>query len=149
MSIDESQVADLIERRKAAEKVVQGMADGPIKEKAFEVAFQHLLIASSQPVTTKRRRAKTSRKHEGESSATARAKRLSGPRRQLTALLEDGFFDDWKALPNIVQELRVRGHSHKQEELSTPLQRMTRAKILRRELGQGERGRQMYFYRKL
>jgi hypothetical protein len=147
MNIDESQVADLIARRKAAERVVEEMADGPIKERAFEVAFQYLLAAPSEPVTARRRGAKTKRKGTSEAAPTARAKRSTGPRRHLNDLMDEGFFNDWKGLPDIVQELRLRGHSYKQEELSKPLQRMTQAKILRRQSKEREGARPIYVYR--
>jgi len=148
MSMDESQLADLIARRKAAEKVVEGMPDGAIKEKAFEVAFQHLLAGSAQSVSTARRRAKTARKPRAQPSPATRRKAASGPQAQLAGLVQDGFFDDWKGLPDIVQSLRVTGHSYEQEDLSKPLLRMTRAKILRREPRERDRGRTIYVYRR-
>lgn len=147
MSIDESQIAEFIARRKAAEKVVEGMPDGPIKEKAFEVAFRDLLAGSGQSMSAGRR-PKTGRKPRAGSPARTRRKTPSGPQARLAALVEDGFFDDWKGLPDIVQALRVKGHSYEQEDLGKPLLRMTRADILRREPRQRERGRTIYVYRR-
>jgi hypothetical protein len=148
MTVDESHVADLIARRKTAEKVVEGMPDGVIKEKAFELAFQHLLAADGRSVSTRPRRAKTTRKTGRESSPAPRRKGASGPRRHLTALVQQGFFDEWKGLPDIVQGLQARGHSYRQEDLSKPLQRMTQAGTLRRQQKDRERGRTIWVYRR-
>jgi hypothetical protein len=147
MNIDESQMADLIARRKAAERAVEGMPDGPIKEKAFEVAFQHLLTDTKQPVTSRRRRTKTSRKPSGDSPVTQRPRRTSGPQGHLAELVGGGFFDDPKGLPDIVEELRARGHLYKQEDLAKPMLRMTRAGVLRREPRERDRGRRIWVYR--
>ena len=54
MDIDEAEVKDLIAMREAAEEVVKGMPNGPMKVKAFEMAFQSLQAGDSKPAASQR-----------------------------------------------------------------------------------------------
>ncbi len=149
MDIDEVEVKDLIPAREAAEKVVEGMPDGPMKVKAFEMAFQSLQAPDRQPAARKRRpRGKAAQTATGEQAAPKPRRKASGPHGHVRELIEEGFFRDWKHIPEIQQQLRVRGHHYEQEQLSKPLIRLTRARVLRREGRQREGKRDIWVYRK-
>ncbi len=140
MNINEAQLKDLVDKREAAERAVQGMPDGPLKEKAFEMIFQRLLDAEMRPVVKKTTAKKGTRRKEpqgqsaSEKQTAKKSPAKSGPQAHLKELLGDGFFRDAKAIADIVSELRIRGHTYKQTGLSLTLTRMTRAKLLRRKL---------------
>lgn len=154
MTIDDSEVQDLIARRQAAERVVEGMPEGTIKEKAFEIVFQRLVTAESQPRAKKRSRRRTRSARASttdQPAAQPEAKtprRSTGPYAQVTELAQDGFFDEWKNLPEIQEQLRARGHNYKQSELSPVLLSLTQAKTLQRERRPREGGRDIWVYRK-
>jgi len=147
MSMSESEIQDLVAMRQVAEKAVEG-ADPALKEKAFEVMLQHLLSGASQPVARKRsRRNKTARPKASEYPEAKKPKKASGPKGLITALVEEGFLDDWRTLPDIQQQLRVRGHKYKQPALSPAVLSLTQADILRRE-ARVEGKREIWVYRK-
>jgi hypothetical protein len=151
MGVDEGLLADLVARRRMAEQAVEDMPEGPRKERAFEIAFRTLVESVPTKGTRMKTRKSTKRKPTRarvEERVARRPRPGAGPRRQLTALVEEGFFDEWKGLPDIVQGLQARGHSYRQENLSKPLQRMTQADTLRRQRRQRERGRTIWVYRR-
>jgi hypothetical protein len=149
MSIDDDEVQDLIGKREAAERVVEGMQDGPRKEKAFEMVFQRLLDSHAQPEAPRRRRrgkqAQARPSAPLASTAAPRSRRAS-PRAHLDELLNEGFFDSRRRLPEIAEKLRTRGHIYRQESLSPHLLKMTRDKVLRREQEAREDRRAMWVY---
>jgi len=151
MSTDDQHVHDLIAKREAAERVVEGMPEGPRKEKAFEMAFQRLLDSHAEPQAPRRRR--RGKQAQARVSAplapTAAPKsRRASAREHLDQLVEDGFFDTRRSLPEIAKELQKRGHIYNQSALSPRVLDMTRDKILRRDKEQGEDGRKMWFYKR-
>ena len=151
MNIDGSHIENLIAKRKAAEKAVEGMPDGPMKEKAFEIVLSRLLDEVGQPTTTSRQtRGKQARKRASDTSgATAPAKaRGGGARLLLDELVDDGFFNTERSLPEIADALRNRGHIYKQSGLSPHLIRMTRDRVLQRDKAEREGQKKMYFYRR-
>ncbi len=148
MDIDEGQVVDLIAMREAAEKVVEGMPDGPMKVKAFEMAFQSLQTGGPKPVASKRsRRSKAARPKAGEQPEEKKPRKSSGPKGLITELVAEGFFSEWRTLPDIQKQLVVRGHIYKQEQLSPRLLELTKAKVLRRER-KPEGKKEIWAYRK-
>ena len=137
MAIDEDRIRDLIAKRQAAEKAVEG-ADPATKEKAFEVVLQHLLAADAQPVGKKRTRHRKTPPTESEKKRSGkRTRRQSASSVQTKSLVGGGFFNKWRTLPEVRKELRARGHSYEQSELSPILLAMTRDEILRREVKPG------------
>jgi hypothetical protein len=149
MTIDDKHVDDLIAKREAAERVVEGMPEGPRKDKSFEVVLQHLLAGDTRRVAGRRRsRGRTAQATKARSQAAQRPRRASGPKGLVTELAEEGFFDTTKLLTDVQAELRRRGHSFKQTDLSPTLNRLTKAKILGREQAEGEGGRQIWAYRR-
>src|SRR5439155_26117376 len=141
MTSDEPEIARLIAARQSAERIVEGMDEGPRKDKAFEMAFARLMggevpdVISRKtiaPAPNKMSRKQPTRRNGAE--ASSRPRRAASPRSRLTALADEGFFDEARGLPDIVTRLRADGHTYKQAELSKPLQRLTQEHVLRREL---------------
>jgi hypothetical protein len=151
MTIDDKSLQDLIAAREAAERAVEGMAEGARKDKAFEMVFQRLLDGRTRlPSAKRRRRAKQTKARTSEpspSSPAPRSRRASA-RQHLDELVGDGFFDSRRSLPEIAEELHKRGHIYDQPALSPRMLDMTRDKILRRDKEQAEDGRKMWFYRR-
>jgi hypothetical protein len=151
MSTDDEHVHDLIAKREAAERAVEGMPEGPRKEKAFEMVFQRLLDGHTQPRAPRRRgrgkqvKARTS---EAAVSTAAPKSRKASPREHLNQLVENRFFDSGRSLPEIAEELRKRGHIYGQSALSPHVLAMTRDSILRRDKDQRDDGREMWFYKR-
>lgn len=144
---DNSQLESLIAKRQAAEKAVEDAAPD-LKEKAFEVMLQHLLSGERQPLANTRRRKKTSQPKSGMSLKVKKSRKPSGPQGLITELVKDGFYDEWRSLPDILERLRVGGHIYKQSSLSTPLRRLTQAKVLRRKERERDGGRKIWMYQK-
>lgn len=149
MTVDDKDVQDLIAMRETAERVVEKMPEGPRKEKAFEIILQRLLDGHIQPRTPKRRRRGKqvkARATEASVSTAVPKSRKASPRAYLDELLNEGFFDSRRRLPEIAEKLRTGGHIYKQESLSPYLLKMTRDKVLRREQEAQEGGRAMWVY---
>ena len=151
MSIDEDEIRELAAKRQAAERAVEGVAPA-LKEKAFEVLFRHLLETGGQSAGKAPRSPTRAKSELGAKSATKPAakktKKVSGPKGLITELVNDGFFDEWRSLPDIVERLRVGGHIYKQTGLSTPLRRLTQDKVLRRRERERDGGRKIWMYEK-
>ena len=148
MSIDDTQIKELVARRKAAEKVVAGMPDGPMKVKAFVMAFQDLQAPATAGRRKRSRRAPRGPAAKSEQAAAKRRKASTGPQGHLRELVEERYFASPRSLPDIVQQLRVAGHVYKQQDLSTPLRRLTQGKVLRRKQVEREDGRKIWTYEK-
>jgi len=148
---EEMDIDALLSARQKAERVVEGMPDGPMKEKAFEMVLSRLLNEVDQPTAPKRRRRGTqARKRTSDPpapTAPARSKR-AGPRALLDELLNEGFFDTEQNLPETAAALENRGHIYKQEALSPHLLQMTRDKVLQRDRHQRDGEKEMWFYKR-
>lgn len=144
-----SSIEEMVARRKRAEHVVEDMPEGPLREKAFEVTFQHLLtVDAPQPAKGVHRRAAPRAKREKNAPKRPAKKKAAGPQSQLQDLVEEGFFDMPQGLPDIVQHLRVEGYTYTQVELGTPLRRLTTAKLLKRSQESRQDGRPIYMYQR-
>ena len=151
MSVDDNRVQDLIAIREAAGRAVEGMPEGPRKEKAFEMVLQSLLDGHTQrPAPKHRRRGKQTKVRTSEAPAPVAApkSRRTSPREHLSQLVADKFFDNGRSLPEIAAELRKRGHIYTQSALSPHVLAMTRDNILRRDKDQRDDGREMWFYKR-
>lgn len=151
MGADEGLLGDLVARRRMAEQAVEEMPEGPRKERAFEIVLQHLLHAASieGPVVKSRKDAKRKPATAGVKEQVARrARPRAGPQTHVRQLVQDGYLDEPRTLPEMVQELRVRGHLYDQPHLSAPLLRLTRSGLLRRIPEKDEKGREVYIYQK-
>ena len=151
---DETELENLIAMRQKAEKAVDGMPEGAIKEKAFEVAFRYLLDGYSPSAKGDKgiRRKKGSASRRASTAAQAEARRRpskkGGPMAIVTELIEDGFFDEQRCLSDIQSELEKRSHHFKLTDLSPAMGRLTRGKKLRREREKQDTGRSIWFYKR-
>jgi hypothetical protein len=113
---------DLVAARKRAEAAIADMADGALKEKAFEVILSSLLAA--EPRQSKATAA--GRLEESHGSP------LSSLKDRINLLAEEGFFTEPKSLSEIQAKLAEHGWHYPQTSLSTPLIRLVRQRRLRR-----------------
>jgi len=111
---------ELISARKKAEQAVAGMADGPLKLKAFEGILGSLVSGASSTVPTTRKTA-----HPRNGPATSLAERVG-------VLAQEGFLAEPRSLSEIQAKLAEHGWHYPQSNLSTPLIRLVRQRHLRR-----------------
>lgn len=122
----------LIEIRKVAEASVADMPAGELKTAAFQTILKALInpeIALDRPAPPQEPAAKGASKGK---SAVKRPSSRSGTTGRLIELVEEGFFNTPKSLPEIQQELAAKGWYYRQEDLGTPVRRLTQKKALRR-----------------
>jgi hypothetical protein len=149
MSIDESQITELIARRKAAERVVEDMPEGPRKERAFEILLRSLLEGRTAEPGMGQTRKPTKQKAARPRAKEQVARRpRPGPQAHVGQLLEAGYFDEPRKAPDVVEELRARGHLYEPRQLAVALLRLTRNGLLRRIPEKGQKGRKAYIYQK-
>lgn len=149
MSIDESQIAEFIARRKAAEKVVEDMPEGPRKERAFEILFRSLLEGqTAEPGLPQNRKLSKQKPTKPRAKEQVARRARAGPQTHVRQLVESGYFDEPRRLPEIVEHLRVKGHLYDQSPVSVALLRLTRGQELRRIPEKDEKGRKAYIYQK-
>lgn len=110
----------LINARKKAEQAVEGMAEGPLKLKAFEVILESLVSGAPSPPTAQKPTQKPDQKPP--SSLASR----------IALLAQEGFLADPRSLSEIQVKLREHGWHYPQSNLSTPLIRLVRQRRLRR-----------------
>lgn len=149
METDEVALTDLVQRRQMAERAVEDMPEGPRKERAFEIILRSLLEGETVGgrKAKKSKGAKRKRRHAPDKEPAAKHPR-AGPQTHVRQLVQDGYLDEPRRLPEIVQELRVRGHLYDQPQLSAALLRLTRGGLLRRIPEKDEKGREVYIYQK-
>lgn len=113
---------EILKARKAAEAAVQDMPEGPLKLAAFQTILGKLLDpgperGASSPVGVSRKK-------------DVRAG--SGTTGRLVGLIQEGFFQQQRSLSDIQRALAEHGWHYQQMDLSTPLTRLTRKRLLRR-----------------
>jgi hypothetical protein len=113
-----------------AESAVASVKDPELRRAAFEKVLQHLLENQAGPVK------KTKSTTQGQS----KAKVATGPTGRIADLIDDGFFKKPRSIAEVKAELANRGHHIALTALSTPLQRLCRAKRLRRHKGSASGG---------
>ena len=119
----------LIKARKKAETAVEGMAEGPLKIKAFEVILTSL-VSSATPAPAVPQ--KIAQKSEQKPSSSLGAR--------IALLAQEGFLADPRSLSEIQIKLREHGWHYPQSNLSTPLIRLVRQRRLRRlQLAEGSK----------
>lgn len=114
---------DLVAARKRAEAAIADMADGALKEKAFEVILSSLLAAEPRQSKTTAAAARLEESHGSPPSSLAD---------RINLLAEEGFFTEPKPLSEIQAKLAEHGWHYPQTSLSTPLIRLVRQRRLRR-----------------
>jgi hypothetical protein len=124
--------SSLISARKRAEAAVAEMADGPLKEKAFEVILASLLGGGGRAYSLTRTAATEPQEADGSPPSS-----LAG---RIGLIAEDGFFAEPKSLSEIKEKLAEHGWHYPQPNLSTPLVRLVRQRRLRRlQLAEGKK----------
>src|SRR5262249_40712905 len=106
---------------------VAGVKDPELRRAAFEKILQHLLENQGGPAKKPKPKAA-----QGRSKTKAKA---TGPTGRIGDLIDDGFFNKPRNITEVKVELANRGHHIPITALSTPLQRLCKAKRLRRQKG--------------
>jgi hypothetical protein len=129
---------NLLEARKAAEQAVEGMPDGDLKVKAFEVILNRILSLPDQTVQPNKLGGSKRHRQNGTRSSSPAAGTdqangipVSAPDRILT-LKADGFFSEQRGIGDIREELQTHGWRYDVTALSGTLMKLVRAKHLRR-----------------
>jgi hypothetical protein len=131
--------SELIAVRKKAEESVADMQDGPLKEKAFEVILGSLLSAGSTHASAEAEsETKERRRPDAPKSTTTLADRIA-------RLASEGFFGEPRGLSELQAKLAEHGWHYPQQNLSTPLIRLVRKRVLRR-LQASEGGKKVWKY---
>jgi hypothetical protein len=149
MEEHEAVLADLVRRRQLAERAVEDMPEGPRKERAFEVLLRSLLEERTGEPGLRQNGKPTKQKAVRPRAKQQAARRArAGPLTHVRQLVEGGYFDEPRRLPEIVQSLRLRGHLYDQPPVSGALLRLTRREELRRIPEKDDKGRKVYIYQK-
>jgi hypothetical protein len=119
-----------------AESAVASVKDPELRRAAFEKVLAHLLQNQAGPA-----KRTTPARAQGPSKIKAKA----GPTGRIADLINDGFFKKPRSIAEVKAELANRGHHIALTALSTPLQRLCKAKQLRRQKGIAS-GRSSYGY---
>jgi hypothetical protein len=129
-------VQDVQVARRAAEEAVNGMPDGDLKIKAFEVILQHLLVVA--PPEAERSPAKKASSSRG--SRPRRTRAAAGSRQEtgvltqrIMGLKDSGFFKEQKMIGEVRQELKAGGWHYPVTTISPIMLRLTQQRKLRRE----------------
>mgnify|MGYP001588524955 CR=1 FL=1 len=109
-----------------AESAVASVKDPELRRAAFEKVLQHLL--ENQAGSAKKTKSKVAQ-------AQSRTKAKTGPTGYIADLIDDDFFKKPRSIAEVKAELANRGHHIPITALSSPLQRLCRAKRLRRQKG--------------
>jgi len=121
---------NLFDARKLAESAVADMADGPLKTAAFETILEHLLGESLEKERAQLAMPPAQRGvPKGSKPADGSPTGTSG---RIMSLADDSFFTVQRSLAEIQAGLAERGWHYEQNNLSTPLARLVRRKLLRR-----------------
>jgi hypothetical protein len=120
-----------------AESAVASVKDPELRRAAFEKVLQHLLENQAGPA----KQSKSKAAAQGQSKTKVKA----GPTGRIADLIGDGFFKKPRSIAEVKAELANRGHHIALTALSTPLQRLCKAKQLRRQKGAAS-GRGGYGY---
>ena len=128
-----------------AEKAVSSVTDPSLKQIAFQKVLDDLLKSTQEeetPVPVVHRS-----KSKGRATpASLRGPTRGGPTRYIQELIGDGFFKKPKIISQVKAELGNRGHHIAITSLSGPLQRLCKARVLRRQKGKGEGEKNTYAY---
>jgi hypothetical protein len=149
MELDKAALADLIRCRQMAEEAVEDMPEGPRKERAFEILFRSLLEGrTGEPGVAQNRKLTKQKPAKARAKEQVARRARAGPLTHVRQLVESGYFDEPRRLPEIVEHLRVKGHLYDQSPVSAALLRLTRGQELRRIPEKDEKGRKLYIYQK-
>ena len=128
-----------------AEKAVSSVSDPSLKQIAFQKVLDDLLKSTQEaeePVGPIKGSISPIKKKRENLRGSARG----GPTQYIQELIGDGFFKKPKTISQVKAELGNRGHHIAINELSTPLVRLCRAKVLRRQKSKGLGEKNTYLY---
>lgn len=119
-----------------AEKAVSSVSDPSLRQIAFQKVLDDLLKSTQEPEEVvgpgKASKSRVKKKKRESLRGSARG----GPTQYIQELIGDGFFKKPKTISEVKAELGNRGHHIAINALSTPLMRLCKAKVLRRQKGE-------------
>jgi hypothetical protein len=120
----------------AAENAVSSMKDAALRQSAFQIVLEDLLMGGSErPVP--RGGAESARSRHSKERSVGKKKRpgpsRGGTQTYVDELVSEGFFKKQKSIAELKGELENRGHHIPLTSLSGPLQRMCKERRLRRQ----------------
>ncbi|HHT9138974.1 MAG TPA: hypothetical protein ACFYEK_17230 [Candidatus Wunengus sp. YC60] len=124
-SIDLTQMQKLVEE---AEQVASIVKDSQLKPVAFEIILGFLLHNRKTSFTGTCKVPKSD-----QSKEEIKNKKNEGTMTWLEELKEENFFEEPKNSSKILSALAERGHHLKDSDLTLPLQKLTKRKLLRRK----------------
>lgn len=120
-----------------AEKAVSSVSDPSLKQIAFQKVLDDLLSSTQEAeepaARTPAGKASASKKGAREKASPLRGPARGGPTKYIQELIGDGFFKKPKTISEVKAELGNRGHHIAITGLSTPLMRLCKARVLRRQ----------------
>lgn len=120
----------LIQVRKLAEEAVADMPVGDLKVAAFQTILRSLL-EQGMSIDSPRMPTPAKQQVAPEPKVASKATK-NGTTSKIMELASEGFFKEQRSLADIQKALEARGWYYAQENLGTPLTRLTRKKALRR-----------------
>lgn len=121
-------VKKIVEIRKEAEKAVEGMPEGDLKIKAFEVIFNRLISEADGLISAPA--VSLSNQAISEQKEPTSDKSLNG---RILVLRNEGFFKIPKGISEIKEELSRHGWHYPPTTLSGNLQQLAQKSKLRRQ----------------
>jgi len=85
-------------------------------------------------------------KRGGIGADTGSSRRYSGPSGGIKLLLQEGFFKDPKAVPEVVAKLREQGFNYPRSTIAVALLRMVRDRTLVRIKAEKPKGKEKWVY---
>ena len=125
----------LVKLRKQAEKAVEGMSDGDLKVKAFEVILAHLMSGNEQSPRAARPSLRTVTGASAEEPVRGKGRErvqkgtASG---RILVTRDEGFFGTQRTIGQVREELAAHGWHYPVTSLSGTLQSLVRQHELRR-----------------
>lgn len=118
-----------------AEEAVAAVKDPELRRVAFEKILTTLLEGKSGGAGASRSKSKVKQAKSGSVGGTPQStsKAKKGPKARIEELINEGFFKKQQTIAQVKAELANRGYHIALTSLSGPLQRLTRAKCLRRQ----------------
>lgn len=124
-----------------AQESVSDVKDKELKKIAFEKILDHLLNHQTEVVNPK----VDFKKNVTSKIKNKTQKKKLGTMAYIQDLVDDNFFSEPRLLSEVQEELRNRGHHIVVTSLSSPMQKLTKSKVLRRQKSKGE-GKSTFTY---
>lgn len=135
---DLTQMQELVEK---AEQIASAVKDSQLKPVAFEIILGFLLHSGKSGFAGTGKVPKSDRNKD-----EIKNKKSEGTIAWLEELKEENFFEEPKNSSGILSALAERGHHLKDSDLTLPLQKLTKRKLLRRKKQAPIEGRRKVWY---